>query len=103
MRTAFAMLLVALMLPLVAQATPFDRMEPVQKGWDGSTFKPSYSFPAKPVTADVHPWETISFRREPKRYLAAVLAYALAGQDRQDWRLEKNLLRRWYHAPWMGP
>ncbi len=35
--------------------------------------------------------------------MAAVLAYVLEGQNREDWRLEKNRVRRWYHVPWMGP
>src|SRR6185503_12103148 len=52
---------------------------------------------------DPHPWEAISYRHEPKRYLAAVLAYVLEGQDRNDWRLQSNKVRRWYHMPWMGP
>ena len=95
--------LILQLLAVSAVADALDRMEAAPKDWHGAGFKPSFLFPAKPAVSDVHPWEAINFRREPKRYLAAVLVYALEGQDRRDWRLDRNLLRRWYHAPWMGP
>jgi len=94
------------MIPLLATqaaAGALDRMETAPKGWHGSVFHPSFHFPARPPQSDAQPWQDISFRREPARYLAAVLAYALEGQDRQDWRLENNHVRHWYHVPWMGP
>jgi hypothetical protein len=94
--------LIATSLPLSAAAGALDRMEAAPKHWQGATFKPSYAFPVKPVS-QAHPWDGISFRREPRRYMEALLAFALEGQDRRDWRLDRNSMRRWVHAPWMGP
>ena len=99
---ALVLALIFALLPAAAAAGALDRMEPVPSNWHGLSFKPSYEFPAR-ATADAHPWESISYRREPKRYLAAVLGYVLEGQDRSDWRLQSNVVRRWYHMPWMGP
>lgn len=101
MRALIAVLIVAL-LPLNAVAGNLDHMEAVPKQWRGSVFTPSFAFPARPATSDVHPWEAISYRKEPKRYLQAVLSYVLEGQDRQNWRLHDNSVRRWFHMPWMG-
>ncbi len=78
-------------------------MEAAPKGWHGNVFKQSFSFPKRPPIADSHPWEAISYRHEPKRYLETVLSYALEGQDRNNWRLQDNRVRRWTHMPWMGP
>ena len=98
----FALLVAAAMLSSPARAADaLDRMEAAPKSWHGQTFQPSYAFPQQQAR-DRHPWATISYRREPKRYLAAVLDYLLEGQDRKDWRLQQNRIRRWYHMPWMG-
>ncbi|MFM9862871.1 MAG: hypothetical protein ACKVRO_04625 [Micropepsaceae bacterium] len=85
-----------------AAAGPLDRIETTPPGWRGPVFEPSYAFP-KTVRAEPHPWDTISFRKEPERYLRLLLNYALEGQDRVDWRLAHNKTRRWYHVPWLGP
>lgn len=77
-------------------------MESAPVNWRGSVFQPSYNFP-KSARREVHPWTTVSFRKEPERYLRLLLSYALDGQDRTDWRLAKNKKRRWYHVPWLGP
>jgi len=83
-------------------ARPLDRIEKPPDGWRGHVFAPHFDFPgaAKP---EARPWHTISFRKEPERYLQALLAYALEGQDRMHWRLRANMVRRWYHVPWLGP
>ena len=79
-----------------------DRIEPAPKGWRGPVFAPRFDYPAS-AGADVYPWQAVSFRKEPERYLRTLLAYALSGQDREHWRLAANPLRRWYHVPWLGP
>lgn len=79
-----------------------ERMESPPKGWAGPTFAPRLDFPGRP-RLEVRPWIDVSFRNDPARYLRVVLAYALEGQDRADWRLQANSVRRWYHVPWLGP
>jgi hypothetical protein len=97
----------ALLLLLVAFAPPasadkLDRIEQPPTGWRGPVFAPRFDFPARART-DAYAWEAISFRKEPERYLRALLDYALEGQDRVHWRLQANAKRRWYHVPWLGP
>jgi hypothetical protein len=98
---ALAIALILLLLPATAGAGALDQMEPVPSNWRGFSFVPSYDFPKRPV-ADRHPWDGISYRQDPKRYLATVLTYVLEGQDRQSWRVQDNKVRHWYHMPWMG-
>lgn len=82
-------------------ADRLDRIETAPAGWRGPVFAPRFDYPASP-TADVYAWQAISFRKAPERYLQALLAYALSGQDREHWRLAANPLRGWYHVPWLG-
>jgi hypothetical protein len=86
----------------VAGDTRLDRIEAPPKGWRGAVFQPRFDSPTSP-RADQYAWQAISFRKEPERYLRTVLDYALSGQDLVDWRLQSNVLRRWYHVPWLGP
>jgi hypothetical protein len=79
-----------------------DRIEAAPAGWRGPVFQPRFDYPASPA-AEAYAWQAISFRKEPERYLRALLAYALTGQDREHWHLGANGLRRWYHVPWLGP
>ncbi len=85
-----------------ACAGTLDRMEPPPAGWKGHVFAPDFTFPLR-VAPEPETWDRISFRKEPKRYLAALLDYALAGQDRRHWDLRRNRVRHWYHVPWLGP
>lgn len=85
-----------------AFAGPLDRIESPPTGWRGPIFTPRFDFP-KAAKTEPHPWTATSFRKEPERYLNALLAYALEGQDRIHWRLRANKARRWYHVPWLGP
>lgn len=87
---------------LAAEAAPLDRMELPPTDWRGPVFQPRFDFP-RTTHREAHPWSTVSFRKEPERYLGLLLAYALEGQDRADWQLAKNRTRRWYHVPWLGP
>lgn len=98
-----ALIIAALMLmPAFAAASPLDRIERAAKSWRGPSFEPNFAFPSQKVV-DAHPWAAISYRREPKRYLSAVLDYVLEGQDRKNWHLQSNKMRGWYHMPWIGP
>jgi len=100
---AFVLFLaLAFVPPAFAGGARLDRIEQAPKGWHGAVFQPRFDYPVSPA-ADVYTWQAISFRKEPERYLQALLAYALSGQDREHWRLAANGLRRWYHVPWLGP
>lgn len=79
-----------------------ERMEAAPKGWAGPVFAPRLDYPGRPGF-EVLPWMDANFRHEPERYLRVVLAYALEGQDKVDWKLQANTARRWYHVPWLGP
>lgn len=46
-------------------------------------------------------WETIDFKVFPHEYLRAVLEYCLEGNDKADFRVQDNTVRKWYHAPWL--
>lgn len=50
----------------------------------------------KPLSNDFETWRT---------YADAVKAYCLEGNVEADWVVQKNPVRRWYHAPWQhyGP
>ncbi|MBP6012142.1 MAG: hypothetical protein KBA31_07940 [Alphaproteobacteria bacterium] len=86
-----------------AKAVPgLDRIETPPAGWSGPVFVPRFDFPERPA-AETYPWQALNFRSEPERYLRVMLDYALAGQDRQHWRLQANAVRGWYHVPWLGP
>ena len=102
MRAVFALfLLLVAFAPPPAHAGPLDRIERPPAGWRGPVFEPRLDYPAR-ARADDYAWEAISFRKEPERYLRALLDYALEGQDRVHWRLQANAKRRWYHVPWLG-
>jgi hypothetical protein len=100
----FRILIVALAFAAAcdASANRLDRIEKPPAGWSGPAFAARFDFPRKAL-AENHPWTAISFRKEPERYLQALLDYALEGQDRTHWRLQANQKRRWYHVPWLGP
>jgi hypothetical protein len=100
MRALLLVLALAFAPPVLAGG--LDRIEAPPAGWRGPVFQPRFDYPASPA-GDVYAWQAISFRKEPERYLRALLAYALSAQDRQHWRLGANVARRWYHVPWLGP
>lgn len=102
MRAVFVLFLLLVAFAPPASAGRLDRIERPPAGWRGPVFAPRFDFPAR-VRADHYAWEAISFRKEPERYLRALLDYALEGQDRVHWRLQVNAKRRWYHVPWLGP
>lgn len=88
--------------PALLQGQPFpDAHEQPTAGWCGPVFKLSQSYPATRPQALPLPWAGIRFDVEPERYMRAVLDYAFEGNDEVDWVVQKNPVRRWYHAPWM--
>ncbi|HSK74572.1 MAG TPA: hypothetical protein VK892_22925, partial [Pyrinomonadaceae bacterium] len=49
------------------------------------------------------PWANIDLKANPVQYMQAVLSYCLEGNTGTDvdFRVEKNKVRNWYHAPWL--
>src|SRR5262249_15504576 len=45
------------------------------------------------------------FEKDWKKYLMQVRDYCFEGNLEADWRVERNTVRHWYHAPWQhyGP
>jgi hypothetical protein len=46
-------------------------------------------------------WQSINFKNHPKDYLKSVLHYCLEGNTEVDFNVQKNAVRKWYHAPWL--
>lgn len=72
---ALALAFVWVCATFAASAGELDRMKGAPKTWKGHVFKPSYDFP-KTAPRENQPWRTINFRREPRAYMDALLAYA---------------------------
>jgi hypothetical protein len=94
------LLAIKIALPTLAQAFP-DAHEAPPLEWSGSVFKLSQDYPRKLPDADKQPWKTWDFRTQPKEYLQSVLSYIYEGNIEVDWELQRNSIRKWYHAPWM--
>lgn len=72
----------------------------VPAGWPGPIFKLSQNYP-KMLPSETQPWQTIDPTKDPQRYVEAVYHYVLEGNIEIDWQIQKNQVRKWYHAPWM--
>lgn len=76
----------------------------VPAGYEGNTFKLSQDYPETYNPSDYNfPWSTIDFTDKDKYidYMNTVLKYSLEESVDNDFRIEKNERRKWYHAPWM--
>jgi hypothetical protein len=65
------------------------------------TFALSKQYPATLPPTENYPWLAIDFRSDWQAYMRAVLDYAREGNETKDWYVERNTVRKWYHAPWM--
>jgi hypothetical protein len=65
------------------------------------TFALRQDYPATYNASEIYPWASIDFKREPERYMGAVLMYCLEGNVDVDFKVQNNKLRNWYHAPWL--
>ncbi len=76
---------------------------PPPSNWTGRVFALSQNYPTQRPAAETHPWESIDFRQKPFDYLRSVLTYALEGNTANtvDFDVERNAVRKWYHAPWL--
>lgn len=85
----------------VATAGTFpDAHERAVNNWTGHIFRLSQDYgEARPEAS--YPWQAINFKTQPEAYAKAVYAYVLEGNTDVDWDVQNNLVRKWYHAPWM--
>ena len=85
-----------------AQTFPsFNPDFPPPAGWSGRVFQLSQNYPTQPPTPEARPWESIDFRQQPFDYMNTVLAYALEGNTEVDFEVQNNVVRTWYHTPWL--
>lgn len=92
----------ALLFSAAAFAGTFpDAHESAPAGWTGHVFRLSQAYPTTPPSADARPWQEYDVKKEPEQYIAAVYKYVLAGNIEVDWEVDRNAVRKWYHAPWM--
>lgn len=82
------------------QKFPNAHEKPIEN-WKGSVFQLSQDYPEKLVKEKDLAWEQIDFKKEPEKYLKAVLNYAIEGNEEVDWAGQNNKTRKWYHAPWL--
>ena len=47
-------------------------------------------------------WLEINFKKEPEKYMRAVLEYCMDGNLENGFVPQNNKTRNWYHAPWMS-
>ncbi|WP_156886725.1 hypothetical protein [Pseudomonas frederiksbergensis] len=65
-------------------------------------FTISNQYPTNPPASNpTFNWSSINYKTDSQKYMAAVLSYVVEGNTEVDWELQKNSVRRWYHAPWM--
>ncbi len=70
-------------------------------GWHGPVFDLSQDYPRAKPTPENYGWKEIDFKTRPREYLTAVLRYIYEGNIEVDWVVQKNPVRKWFHAPWM--
>ncbi len=76
----------------------------VPTGFAGKTFELSQDYPQTYDSSKAkYPWQDIDFTDKNKYqdYMNTVLHYCLDENVENDFRVEKNTKRKWYHAPWM--
>lgn len=78
----------------------FPSYDPSYPPPDGfGAFKLSQKFPGT-LPVENFPWADIDFTREPEKYMKAVLAYSIEGNEEVDFKGQDNKVRTWYHVPW---
>ena len=87
--------------PAVAASAFPDAHDKPPAGWNGPVFKLSQDYPTAMPTPEAYPWKNFDFKTQPMEYLKAVLAYGFEGNTDVDFEVQKNTIRKWYHAPWM--
>jgi len=83
-----------------AQAFPSSG-DKVPAGWSGPVFKLSQDYPKTLPKEEALPWDGIDPTMEPQKYVDALYRYSLEGNVEVNWVVQDNMVRKWYHAPWM--
>jgi hypothetical protein len=65
------------------------------------TFALSQDYPTTFDANEAKPWKKFKLQQDYKGYMNAVLRYCLEGNTDVDFVVQKNPVRRWYHAPWL--
>jgi hypothetical protein len=86
--------------PAQAKTFPDAGMKPVP-GWRGPVFELRQDYPRAQPKPENYPWKRYDFRTQWREYMMSVLRYCYEGNLDVDWVVQKNRVRRWYHAPWM--
>lgn len=88
------------------QAAPDDEFPSLATKYEGpnpdTDFQLSQDYPQTYVV-ERFSWEDIDFRTHPKAYMTTVLKYCFEGNEdpKVDFVVQKNPIRKWYHAPWL--
>ncbi|CBN55387.1 conserved hypothetical protein [Kamptonema sp. PCC 6506] len=69
--------------------------------WDSPKFVLSQAYPKKQPTGEEYPWKSIDFRTSPREYMMAILNYSYEGNLENDFVVQNNPTRKWFHAPWL--
>lgn len=99
-RVCLAVCMSGALAPLAAQTFPSFH-DKVPAGWKGPVFQLSQDYPKSLPPEEAVPWATIEFTKDPQAYVQALYQYALEGNLEANWVVQKNGVRKWYHAPWM--
>lgn len=58
--------------------------------------------PDRPLPGfDLYPWLDVDFKKDPKLYCSLIKEYCFEGNVINNFVLQDNKVRNWYHAPWM--
>jgi hypothetical protein len=69
--------------------------------WKGKTFQISTQYPTTLPPTENFPWKKFDFKTQGDQYAKAVLNYVVEGNLENDWVVQNNKVRKWYHAPSM--
>lgn len=94
-----------LLASTVSYANFPDSHDPVPEGWTGHVFRLSQNYPTVLPKADAQPWLSFDPINDSEEYMNALFQYVLEGNTGTEWDGADNLIRQWFHAPWMhyGP
>jgi hypothetical protein len=79
---------------------------PPPSQYKGAVFKLSQDYPAaQPPASAMPPFMNVDFQKDWRNYMMQVRSYCFEGNVENDWRVENNRVRKWYHVPWQhyGP
>ena len=106
--TALISALLSACAPMPAPQVPFKDYgyQPPAGEYTGTLFKLSQSYPTlHPAPNNLPGFFSIDFTQDWRSYIMQARDYCFAGNIENDWRVENNKVRKWYHAPWLdyGP